>query len=61
MFLLSFVSLISFSQEKWEPLFNGKNLKGWTRLNGSADYTVKNGAIVGTSKTKNTKFVFSYK
>lgn len=35
-----------YSQE-WEPLFNGKNLKGWTRLNGKARYTVEDGAIVG--------------
>lgn len=44
------------SQEKWESLFNGKNLKGWKKLNGTAEYVVKDGAIVGTSKlnTPNT-------
>jgi hypothetical protein len=46
------VSLVSFSQEKWESLFNGKNLKGWTKLNGNTNYSVKNGAIIGTSTFK---------
>lgn len=35
---------------KWEPLFNGNNLKGWKKLNGKAPYEVKDGAIVGISK-----------
>ena len=39
----------TYSQE-WEPLFNGTNLKGWTRLNGKAEYKVENGAIVGRTK-----------
>lgn len=45
-----------FSQEKWEPLFNGKNLKGWKKLNGKAEYKVTDGAIVGISRmgTPNT-------
>lgn len=44
------------AQEKWEPLFNGKNLKGWVRLNGKADYKVTGGMIVGTARfgTANT-------
>lgn len=48
---------LSFSaQAQWEPLFNGKNLKGWKKINGAADYKVENGAIVGISKvnTPNT-------
>jgi hypothetical protein len=53
---LMLASISSFSQEKWVNLFNGKNLKGWKVLNGSAEYTIKDGAIVGTSKlnTPNT-------
>lgn len=45
-----------FSQEKWEPLFNGKNLKGWQKLNGKAEYKIVDGAIVGISRmdTPNT-------
>ncbi len=45
-------SISAFSQEKWEMLFNGKNLNGWTNLNGAAEYTIKDGAIIGTSKLK---------
>ncbi len=30
-------------------LFNGKDLTGWQQLNGSADYTVENGEIIGTT------------
>lgn len=50
------VSFSSFSQEKWEMLFNGKNLKGFRKLNGTAEYGIKDGAIIGTSKlnTPNT-------
>jgi hypothetical protein len=33
----------------WEPLFNGKDLTGWRQVNGSAPYTVVDGAIVGTT------------
>ena len=45
--------------QTWEPLFNGKNLNGWKRLNGKAEYKVENGAIVGYTKinTPNTFLV----
>jgi hypothetical protein len=45
-----------FSQEKWEPLFNGQDLKGWQKLNGKAEYKIVDGAIVGISRmdTPNT-------
>lgn len=33
----------------WEPLFNGKDLSGWKALNGTAPYTVVDGAIVGST------------
>lgn len=33
----------------WQPLFNGRDLTGWKQLNGSAPYTVEEGAIVGTT------------
>ena len=42
---------LTVSAENWQPLFNGKNLKGWTRKNGKAEYVVRDGAIVGTSKS----------
>ena len=53
---LGCVALTAEGQAKWENLFNGKNLKGWTKLNGTADYKVEDGAIVGISKmdTPNT-------
>ena len=35
--------------EGWEPLFDGKTLAGWTRLNGQAPYVVDDGCIVGTT------------
>ena len=40
----------------WEALFNGKNLEGWKKLNGSAEYTIVDNTIVGTCKlnTPNT-------
>lgn len=37
------------AQKNWVKLFNGKDLTGWTQLNGKATYTVENGEIVGTT------------
>jgi hypothetical protein len=59
LFLLSILSVLCltvFSQAKWENLFNGKNLKDWTKLNGTAEFKVVDGTIVGVSKmnTPNT-------
>ena len=44
------------AQSNWRNLFNGKNLKGWTKINGNAEYVVKDGVIIGTTKfdTPNT-------
>ncbi|MCX6223853.1 MAG: DUF1080 domain-containing protein [Bacteroidia bacterium] len=36
-------------QENWTALFNGKNLKGWKQLNGTAKYEVKDGTITGST------------
>ena len=51
--ILSFLLLVSIttlsSQEKWESLFNGKNLRGWKKIIGESSYVVKDGAIVGTT------------
>ncbi|HRG93491.1 MAG TPA: DUF1080 domain-containing protein, partial [Chitinophagaceae bacterium] len=33
--------------QNWRPLFNGKDLKGWTQKNGKALFTVEKGEIVG--------------
>lgn len=42
--------------QDWIPLFNGKNLNGWSVVIGTAPFKVENGEIVGTSavKTPNT-------
>ena len=45
-----FISFSGLSQEGWTPLFNGKDLQGWERLNGDAEYLVRNGEIVGITK-----------
>jgi len=37
------------AQNCWVNLFNGKNLEGWTQRNGTANYVVENGAILGTT------------
>lgn len=42
--------------QKWTYLFNGKDLTGWSKLNGSATYKAANGEITGISQanTPNT-------
>ena len=35
------------AQGGWRPLFNGKTLDGWYACNGTAPFTVEDGAIVG--------------
>ena len=44
-------SATASAQGAWRPLFNGKDLTGWTQLNGTAPYTVADGAIVGATVT----------
>lgn len=41
---------------KWKELFNGKDLTGWEKLNGDAEYKVEDNTIIGISKkgTPNT-------
>jgi hypothetical protein len=33
----------------WQPLFNGNDFTGWKKVAGTADFEVRDGAIVGTS------------
>ena len=33
----------------WTPIFNGKDLSGWSQKNGLATYTVEDGTVVGRS------------
>jgi len=42
-------ALPSLVSAQWQPLFNGKDLKGWKVLNGHAKYEVVNGTIIGTT------------
>ncbi len=39
----------TLSAQPWENLFNGKNLKGWKQVTGTAKFQAKGGMIVGTS------------
>ena len=48
-FILWACSPTVFAQGEWRPLFNGKDLTGWTQMNGTARYAVEAGAIVGTT------------
>lgn len=49
-FLLIVIQTYSQKNEKgWRNLFNGKDLKGWKQVNGTAKYSVENGMIVGTT------------
>jgi hypothetical protein len=47
------------SSAGWQNLFNGKDLTGWKRLGGTADYKVEDGIIVGRTvvNSRNTFLV----
>jgi hypothetical protein len=38
------------ANDEWQPLFDGKSLAGWRQVNGTANYEVIDGAIVGTTR-----------
>ena len=46
-----FIVSASAQEAKWQDLFNGRTLKGWTKLNGTAEYKVQDKTIVGISKS----------
>jgi len=46
---VSVASLALRADESWQPLFNGHDLRGWRILGGSAQFSVENGGIVGTT------------
>jgi type 1 glutamine amidotransferase len=39
----------SLETGRWQELFNGKDLAGWTQKNGTAKYRVEEGAIIGAT------------
>lgn len=48
---LLFLCCLSVSaQDKWEVLFNGKDLSNFQQLNGDASYVIENQELIGTSK-----------
>lgn len=49
LFILLVATGFSLNAQEWVELFNGKNLKGWEQLDGSAEYRVENGEVIGTS------------
>lgn len=49
LFLLSQSTQI-FAQDNWIPLFNGKDLSGWEKKQGDADYKVDGNQVIGVSK-----------
>ncbi len=49
--MVAMVATLAMNAQEWVELFNGKNLKGWTKLDGTAEYRVENGEVIGTSKT----------
>lgn len=51
-FSVASLSQLPLSAQLFAPLFNGKNLNGWTQRGGKATYKVENGTIVGYSKMK---------
>lgn len=58
-FFVCFLTLLTcnvFGQAQWKDLFNGTDLKGWTKKNGNAEYKIKDKTIIGISQmnTPNT-------
>src|SRR5438105_10267707 len=47
--VFSEISYCQTTAAGWTDLFDGKTLKGWKRLAGTANYTVEDGAIVGST------------
>jgi len=45
------VAAFTVNAQEWVELFNGENLKGWEKLDGSAEYRIESGEVIGTSRT----------
>ena len=48
--MMVMATAFALNAQEWAVLFNGKNLKGWEQLDGTAEYRVENGEVIGTSK-----------
>ncbi len=59
--LLVALSVHAQKSEGWTDLFNGKNLKGWKVLNGTAEFKVEDGVIIGVSKMNSPNTFLSTK
>jgi hypothetical protein len=46
---ISMVLDMSAQQNGWTSLFDGKSLKGWKKIAGTASYEIRDGAIVGST------------
>jgi 3-keto-disaccharide hydrolase len=49
--LVLVAAVLSVNAQEWGELFNGKNLKGWKRIDGAAEYRVEDGEVIGVSRT----------
>ncbi len=50
MLVIAMVAILSVNAQEWVELFNGKKLKGWEKLDGSAEFRVENGEVIGISR-----------
>ncbi len=47
--MMVMAAAFTLNAQEWVELFNGKNLKGWEQLDGTAEFRVENGQVIGTS------------
>src|SRR6476620_12802275 len=45
--LLALMLPLSALEEGFKPLFNGKDLSGWTRVNGDGEFKIEGDCVVG--------------
>lgn len=48
--LLQFTFFLTYGQDGWEMLFNGKDFSNFEQLNGNAKYKIEKGEMIGTSR-----------
>ena len=52
-FIFLLLNVFAYGQEaQWETLFDGSNFDNFKQLNGTAEYRIEDGAMVGISKLK---------